>query len=408
MEALSGLQRVSREINATLDSGHILRLVLEEAMRLAQATRGALVRREVVGQALRPEVCVGYSEAEEARIQAVLRSPEEHLLLAAVLDTNETQVVADVMAEGNGGDVWSESRSVLITPIYYKEALAGLILLESAERDAFDRRVVEFVEGLSAQAAIAIGNAQRYQEQLERGDLLLRRADQLAKVLGVSRALRSDRPLEEILEEIAYAIQESVAFDLVLISVLEGDPLDQHWVAAAGIPIAEFERLREVRQPWSVVDDLMSEEFRISQSYYVPAERRSNLHDYVDVCIGDVDHAERRPGCWHPQDLLLVPLAGPSGGSQGLLSVGQPRDGRIPDLATVEVLEIFAGQAGLAIENARLIEALQLREALQVFIAENGHLIPALADFRAQIEPLQIHKSRNIQNRVVLINAIRS
>ena len=401
VEALSGLQRVSREINATLDSGHILRLVLEEAMRLAQANRGALVRRESAGQHLRPEVCANYSEAEEARIHAVLRSPEEHPLLAEMLHTSETRVVADVMAEGDGGDFWSESRSVLITPIYYKEALAGLILLESTERDAFDRQVVEFVEGLSAQAAIAIGNAQRYQEQLERGDLLLRRADQLAKVLGVSRALRSDRPLEEILEEIAYAIQESVAFDLVLISVLEGDPLDQHWVAAAGIPIAEFERLREVRQPWSAVDGLMSEEFRISQSYYVPAERRSNLHDYVDVCIGDVDDAERQPGCWHPQDLLLVPLAGPSGGSQGLLSVGQPRDGRVPDLATVEVLEIFAGQAGLAIENARLIEALQLRAETLALFNEVSRSVTAQLDLNevlhivAEMAPrlLECHRS---------------
>ena len=371
VEALSGLQRVSREINVTLDLQHILHLVLEEAMRLGQAPLGAIVLREAASQDLRLEVCAGYSEAEEAHIREVLQSPEAHPALAEVLRTNESLLIADVVAQRAEVSKEPETRSMLVVPIFYKEALAGLILLQSAERDAFDREVLEFVEGLSAQAATAIGNAQRYQEQLERASLLLRRADQLAKMLEVSRALRSDRPLEEILEEITYAIQESVAFDLVLISVLEleDDPPEQRLVAAAGIPIAEFARMREARHSWSAVTDLMSEEFCISQSYYLPAERGVEWHPFVDLyCEEELNGAERLPGRWRPRDLLLVPLVGPSGDKQGVLSVARPRDGRIPDLDTVEALEIFAGQAGLAIENARLVEALQLRaETLALF-----------------------------------------
>ena len=371
VEALSGLQRVSREINVTLDLQRILHLVLEEAMRLGQAPRGAIVLREAASQDLRLEVCAGYSEAEEVHICAVLQSPQAHPALAEVLRTNQSLLIAGVVTEGTEVSIRPETRSMLIVPIFYKEALAGLILLESAERETFDQEILEFVEGLSAQAATAIGNAQRYQEQLERADLLLRRADQLAKMLEVSRALRSDRPLEEILEEIAYAIQESVAFDLVLISVLEleDDPPGQRLVAAAGIPIADFERMRETRQSWSAVADLMSEEFCISQSYYLPTEREIEWHPFVDMYDEEeVEGAERQPGRWHPRDLLLVPLVGPSGDTQGILSVARPRDGRVPDLDTVEALEIFAGQAGLAIENARLVEALQLRaETLALF-----------------------------------------
>ena len=368
VEALSGLQRVSREINATLDLGHILRLVLEEAMRLGKATRGAIVLQKAASHNLWLEVCAGYSEAEEDQIRTVLQSPEAHPALATVFRTNQSLLIADVAAEESEVSIRPDTRSMLVVPIFYEESLAGLIILESAEREAFDQGGLEFVEGLSAQAATAIGNAERYQEQLERGDLLLRRADQLANVLEVSRALRSDRPLEEILEEIVYAIQESVAFNLVLISLLEGDPPDQRWVAAAGIPIAEFERIREVRQPWPVVANLMSEEFRISQSYYIPAERQIHRRDRVVGYEDGVEDARREPGRWHPLDMLLVPLVGPGGDVKGLLSVGQPRDGCIPDLDTVEALEIFAAQAGLAIENARLVEALQLRvETLALF-----------------------------------------
>ncbi len=372
VEALSGLQRVSREISATLDLRHILHLVLEEASRLGKATHGAILLRDAASGELRLEVCAGYSEAEQARIHTVLREPEAHPALvealAEIQRTNQSLLIPDVAAEGGKISIGSETRSMLLVPIFYEESLAGLIFMENAEKGAFDQERLEFVEGLSAQAATAIGNAQRYQEQLERGELLRRRADQLALVLGVSRALRSDRPLEEILEEIAYAIQESVGFNLVLISVLEGDPPYWRRVAAAGMPIAEFERMKEVQQPWSVVADVMSEEFRVSQSYYIPAERDACWRDRLDVYEEESEGVTREPGRWRPHDMLLVPLIGSGGDVQGLLSVDQPRDGRVPGQATVEALEIFAAQAAIAIENARLVEALRRRaETLALF-----------------------------------------
>ena len=375
-EALQRLQRVSREMNATLDHEHILHIVLQEASRQSQATRGAIMLQEAESGRLRLEVCVGYSEVEQAHIQDQLQDLEMHPALAQVLRTNESLLMLDDAAESGNVSAMSDVSglgrtdvcSMLIVPIFYQETLAGLIALESTEGKAFDRGILEFVEGLSAQAATAIGNAQRYQEELERGELLRRRADRLAAVLGVSRALRSDRLLEEILEEIAYAIQESVGFYMVLISKVDGDPPYQQRVAAAGLPIDAFERLKEVRDPWSVVADLMAAEFRISHSYYIPAERQAHWRGRVDVYEEGVPDAAREPGRWHPQDMLLVPLIGPGGDLQGLLSVDQPVDGRVPGRETVEALEIFAAQAALAIENARLVETLERRaETLTLF-----------------------------------------
>jgi PAS domain S-box-containing protein len=393
-EALSSLQRVSREISATLDLGHILHLVLEEASRLGEATRGAILLREAASGDLRLEVCAGYPEAEEAHIRSVLRVPETHPLVAEVLRTHESLLIPDVdaaldelgRARGSDASIGTETRSMLLVPIFYEESLAGLILMESTEKEVFDQGVLEFTEGLSAQTATAFGNAQRYREQLRRGELLRRRADQLAMVLEVSRALRSDRPLEEILEEVAYAIQESVGFNLVLLGVVEGYPPYQRRVAAAGLPIAEFERMKEVLQPWSVVADVMSEEFRISQSYYIPAERQSHWRDRLDVYEEKAEDVVREPGLWHPHDMLLVPLIGPGGDTQGLLSVDQPRNGRVPDLVTVEALEIFAGQAALAIENARQVEVLQRRAETMALFNEINRSATAKLDLNEVLD----------------------
>lgn len=372
-EALQRLHNVSREINATLHLERILHLVLEEATNLSQASHGAILLRHSPQDALHLAVCKGYTGEERERLSELLQKPEDHPGLQAILRSPAPLLVPDTSAHPEGCGFRPETRSLLIVPIFYQDALAGLIVLESGEQGAFNRGTLEFVEGLAAQAATAIGNAQRYQEQLQRGELLRRRAERLAAVLEISRALRSDRPLEKILEEIAYAIQESVGFNLVLIGILEGDPPYRRRVAAAGVPLAEFERMKQVREPWSAVADLMTSEFRISQSYYIPAEHQARWRGRISVYEAPpkgetAPSVSREPGRWHPQDLLLVPLIGPGGDIQGLLSVDQPIDGRVPDLETIEALEIFAAQAALAIENARLVEALERRaETLAMF-----------------------------------------
>jgi PAS domain S-box-containing protein len=388
-EALSGLRRVSREISTTLDLPPILYMVLKEAMRLGKAAAGVFVLRDAESGELRLEVCAGYSEAEEQRIRDVLKAPEAHPVLTAVLRTNQSLLVLDAAAEEREVVLThraTPARSVLLVPVFYAGVLAGLLFLESTEEVAFDQMALEVIEGLSAQAAIAIGNAQRYREQLERRNLLHRRADQLASVLEVSRALRSDRPLEDVLEEVAYAIQESVGFNMVLISTLEGDPPYQRRMAAAGIPIADFERMREVRQPWSLMESVMDDEFRISQSYYIPGERDEVWRDRIDAYGEDADDLAREPGRWHPQDMLLVPLVGPGGDIQGLLSVDQPRDGRVPERSTVESLEIFAAQAALAIENSRMMETLQRRAEILALFNEISQSVAAKLELSEVLE----------------------
>jgi len=66
---------------------------------------------------------------------------------------------------------------------------------------------------------------------------------------------------------------------------------------------------------------------------------------------------------WHPLDALWVPLHAPTGQLVGVLSVDSPTTGRRPDPAQRELLEMFAVQAGIAVDNARLTQ--QLHEEQQ-------------------------------------------
>jgi PAS domain S-box-containing protein len=381
-------------MNATLDLASIMEVVLEESMRLCRAPHGAIFVREAGCSALDLTVAAGYTRREEQVILDALQEPWAHPVLLEALRTEGALSYPD-LASGTDDSVESlpcfafDATSMLVVPIFYGESLTGLIVLESGEKDPFDQELVQFIEGLADQAAIAVGNAVRYQEQLERGELLRQRAEQLASVLEVARALRSDRSLEDVLEEVAYGIQESVGFHLVLISVVEGDPPLQRRVAGAGIPLATLEQMKEVRQPWALVERVMDDQYRISQSYYIPADRRpawfERLDTYVSRRLYQQPHPElgsepparpgaeeegvvRQSGRWHPNDILLVPLIGPGNDVKGVVSVDGPRDGLVPNRSTVEALEVFAAQAALAIENAQMVEVLQRRaEVLSLF-----------------------------------------
>jgi signal transduction histidine kinase/DNA-binding response OmpR family regulator len=388
--ALSGFRRVSREMNATLDLHRILEVVLEESIRLCAVPYGAILVCETGDSELDLAVSVGYSVEEKERILTALQEPRSHPALEEVLRsepsvTDSSLTSAIDGARGSVACFASDATSILMVPIFYAETLTGLVILEGCGEYAFDRELHWFIEGMADLAAIAVGNAIRYQEQLERSDLLRQRADQLASVLEVGKALRSDRPLEDILEEVAYGIQESVGFDLVLISLAEGDPPLQRRVAAAGIPLPSLRRMREVRQPWALVERVMDDRFRISQSYYVPVEQRPEWFDQLDTHASqgpalekppgpsagsdkEGEHVAREPGRWHASDVLLVPLIGSGDDVQGIVSVDQPRDGRVPDRGTIEALEVFAAQAALAIGNAQMVEMLQRRaEVLSLF-----------------------------------------
>ncbi|MBN1956248.1 MAG: GAF domain-containing protein [Anaerolineae bacterium] len=367
-EVLAGLQRVAQELSSTFERDYILRVVLEEAKRLSGAQRCAVLLRQPESSQWNLGLCVGYLEEEQAALRKELQDLDEVDALVEMDQVNQALYLSGNALQDRSVLGLRGLGSALLTPIWYGERATGAIVLDSRQVDAFDAEVRRFVDTLATQAAVAISNARRYEEQMDRSTLLRRRADQLSQVLQVSQAVRSDEPLEDVLTEIAYVIQESVGFNLVLISVLEGDPPLLRRVACAGIPLSIFEQMMEVRQPWKSLEVVMRDKFLISQSYYIPAEEQERWRDVLHVYDSSQQEIVREPGRWHPQDMFLVPLVGPSGEIQGVLSVDEPLDGKVPDYSTVEALEVFAVQAAIAIENANLLEALQGRiTALSVF-----------------------------------------
>ncbi|HET7090745.1 MAG TPA: GAF domain-containing protein, partial [Anaerolineae bacterium] len=284
VEELTALSNISQELNATLDQERILDLVLNEAVRSTGAARGAvaLVPPSSLPPSERGEpqggqaelvlaAMLGYTPEEIERARLLAQRVGQGII-GAVIEMGASIVVDDVRRNPDYLQVSEQTRSELCVPIRYALEVVGAINLESPSVGYFTRDHVAFLKALAAHAAIAIGNTQRYEEQLRRGDLLRRRAEQLANLFEIGQAFRSDRPLLEVLEDVVHAVQQTAGFNIVLLSVLEGDPPALERVAAAGLPVARLEEMKKVRTPWESVGAIMHDAFRISQSYYVPAE----------------------------------------------------------------------------------------------------------------------------------------
>jgi diguanylate cyclase (GGDEF)-like protein len=80
------------------------------------------------------------------------------------------------------------------------------------------------------------------------------------------------------------------------------------------------------------------------------------------------------PDAWDPEDFLFAPLVGPQGEVLGVLSVDLPDDGRKPDAEQLEVLELFAESAALAVWHSMLLDKLHEQHRRSRYLATHDSL----------------------------------
>jgi signal transduction histidine kinase len=155
VEELSVMQRIDRELNASLDMTRAMRLTLDWAMRQSAAEAGLIgVLSEaglgIIAQQGFDELSQKYKETPMALDQATLRS--------AVESGQPQQVVLQADQAG----LLPTSRSQTAIPIRREANVIGLILLESSRPETQTADALAFLTRLSDHAAIAIANAQLY------------------------------------------------------------------------------------------------------------------------------------------------------------------------------------------------------------------------------------------------------
>ncbi len=358
---LEGLSATTKELNSTLARDSILQRVIAEGMRATRAEFCAILLADAERLEFSIAVQQGWDDTPKISSPAVKRAIRE----------STAQLTPNTRTEPEYTPSPNSIRSEMAVPIHSGETLMGVIYFAANTTNTFHAEHVPFIETLAHQSAIAIRQAKDFESRVNERLENITRINQLARLSDLNRIFRANLPLDDVLEEISFAVQETTGFNVTLISVVERQRL-RH-TAAAGLPLSQLNHLRQTPTSVdSIISTFMAAQ-KISNSYFLPAETR--LPGQLNFSLQPFSQptAEKpSPTEWHAADLLFTPLYDTENNLIGVLTVSQPTDGQRPTVATVSALELFANQAAIFIENTRQFRRLA-RQATRLQLVSEIH-----------------------------------
>jgi len=179
----------------------------------------------------------------------------------------------------------------------------------------------------------------------------------LRPLYAIMRRINTGADVRSVLEAVADGVAHAVGFEVAAISYLTHD-LQFEVVTVAGSTDARDQlvgtrvTLREMEEEFALAEPLGS-------LLFIPAERFGDTPTTGWIpereSVADHTHTDR----WQPEDTLRAPLLSAEGELLGILAVDLPLDGRRPDDARRELLEMYAELAGVALSNARRASELE-------------------------------------------------
>ena len=343
--------------------------LLASAKHLCGAEFGIILLRE--GDAFRTVALHGTTAAyTEARWRAPLLRPAADTGLGRVLETKQAVQIADVRAVAGYVDNPVQApivqlagvRSKLSVPMLKEEDLIGVIEIDRQEVRPFTDKQIELVQNFAAQAVIAIENARLFNETRE----ALERQTATADILKVIASSPSDTT--PVFKAIANSAKRLLGgFSTAVFRVLDGTV---HLAAFTSVsPAADAALQADFPQP---VENFVA--FRLAQHGEPIA-----IADTEEVSHAPAREIARLHGF---RSMLWVPMVN-GDLTIGIISVTRAKPGAFA-VSHIQLLQTFADQAVIAIENARLFnetkEALEQQtatsEVLEVISASPGELQP--------------------------------
>src|SRR5262245_14281232 len=252
-------------------------------------------------------------------------------------------------------------RTFLVTPLLREGVPIGVIVIRRTEVQPFTDKQVELLEAFAAQAVIAIENGRLFKE-LESRNAELREALEhqtaTSEVLGIIS--RSPTDVQPVLDAIVESAAQVCGIDDVVLRLREGNSLV--WRAHFGpMPITRLEVSTDEPQ------------FRWIREYgtlHVPDAREQNDFPTLGAISGT-------------RTFLFAPLR-----QQGeLVATLDARRTEVRPFtpAQIKLLETFADQAVIAIENVRLFQ--ELKESLEQQTA-TSEILGVIASSPTDIQPV--------------------
>jgi len=232
-------------------------------------------------------------------------------------------------------------------------------------------------------------STQQYEEHLEYQQNVLKH------IIDVGASLRLGMDTETLLKRVCVAACAALRFRIAALYLSDGAGYFRS-CALAGAGVEEEEFLNQHPLPEAVVAKLISEEYRISDSYFIPAEAPIwqefpvNTFFVVDPSVeifsssSDPQISSNGFYYWRSEDLMIVPLVSGDNTLLGFLTPDGPLDGLRPTVETLSLFELFANQAAVVIEGSSLYEEVRQGSEERAALIEIGRALSAPEALRDQ------------------------
>jgi GAF domain-containing protein len=341
----------------------VFQAMLENAAKLCEASYGTMYLRE--GDGFRAAARQGHPPAiaREKWWTGEHFKPRSDVPLARCARTRAPVHVADMRQEPAylDGNPWMVAgvdagglRSLIVVPMLKERELLGAIAIYRTEVRPFTDKQIELVKNFAAQAVIAIENARLLSELRQRTDDLTESLDQQTATSEVLKVISSSAgELEPVFDTMLRNATRLCGAEFSLLYLSEGDVF--RTVSLYGVPpaFAEQRRLNPILHPspgtalgrvlatkqMAYIPDVMAE----------PAYQNDPLRRATFLNLAGA------------RTVVCVPML-KDNEVVGAISIYR-QEVRSFTEKQIELLENFAAQAVIAIENTRLLN--ELRESLQ-------------------------------------------
>ena len=358
------LSDVGRDLSSSLELATVMDRIAGHAKDLLQASNSAIFLPDAGGRTHRAIVAVG--EIAEALKAAVIETGVG--IIGSLLKSGRPEFINDIANDPRALQIAGTARVVderlMVVPLVAGEEVQGAMAVWRNGGAPFEAHELEFLIGLSRQATVALQNARMFNETRA----ALQRQTATAEVLQViSRSVADPQPVFDVILQSCAQLFRSQRMVLLLV----GDDGKLHFAAGRGSQL----HLERARRTYPMPTAGTASELALGERRVVsygdvladpsspPAVRR------IAQDFGESFSMAMAPLLWNDRGvgvINVIRLAGDNFGPEEL-----------------SLLQTFADQAAIAIQNARLFkEAEEARalaesanEAKSAFLATMSHEI---------------------------------
>ena len=173
------LNEIARELTSILNLDQLLQRIADLVSRLIDYQMFSILLLDATGQKLQHRFAVRFHE----NIQLKHDIPLGRGVVGYAAQQKQAVLVPDVSRDPRYIPLNPETRSELVVPLIYKNKVIGVLDLEHTRRGFFNEDHKRTITTLAAQIAIAIENAQLYEE-------IARQEQRLERDLALARELQ--------------------------------------------------------------------------------------------------------------------------------------------------------------------------------------------------------------------------